>query len=154
MYTDKEGIPGWWTFRLMSPTPQSAWDVPRKTKKCGQKILCYCYTARKKTSHRTRFFEKYTYVRVLLIDGGAVQKKIGRSTKKNKTNNWLTTFSNFSGEKVAVPREHENYCCRFATPQWQHQRLDRRVVDFGIRGDARVMAELRNVVRKKNGGTS
>ena len=24
VYTDKEGIPGWWTLLFMSPTPQSA----------------------------------------------------------------------------------------------------------------------------------
>ena len=32
-------------------------------------------------------------------------------------------------------------------------RVDRRVVDFRTRGEAGVMAELQNVVRKKNGST-
>ena len=57
-----------------------------------------------------------------------------------------TTFSNLS-DTVVVPRGHEN-SYRFAT-QWEHQGLDGRVVDFLIRGDAGLMAELRNVVRKK-----
>ena len=78
---------------------------------------------------------------------GAVQKHLATVWEKNKSNKLRTTFSNFS-DKVAVRRWHEN-CCRFATLQWEHQRLDRRLVNVLIRGDAGVMAELRNVVRKK-----
>ena len=44
VYTDEEDIPGWWSFRFMSPTPQSASDVPQNTKKCGQKNTV-CFTA-------------------------------------------------------------------------------------------------------------
>ena len=84
------------------------------------------------------------------MDGGAVKKTLAHSTRENKSNNLEPHFPNFS-DKVAVPRWHE-ICCRFATLQGEHQRLDRRVVDFSIRGDAGVMAETRNVVRKKNGG--
>ena len=36
--------------------------------------------------HRTRFFEKCSYVRPLLIDGGAVKKMLGHNTRKNKSN--------------------------------------------------------------------
>ena len=71
---------------------------------------------KKKTFHRTRFFEKYSYIRVLLIDGGAV--------KSSEKNNWPqceneqiqrpgTTFSNLS-DKVVVPRGHES--CRVPSP--------------------------------------
>ena len=31
VYTDKEGIPGWWTSGFMSPTAQSACDAPQKS---------------------------------------------------------------------------------------------------------------------------
>ena len=74
------------------------------------------------------------------------QKKTRPQYKKEQ----IITFSNFS-DKVAVPRGHEN-CCRFATLQQEHLRLDRRVVEFFIRGYAGYMAEIRNVLRKKNGG--
>ena len=66
--------------------------MPQKTKKCGQKnttvCVSYCCRATKKRYqvHRTRFFEKCSYVRLLLIDGGAVQKILGDSTSKNKSN--------------------------------------------------------------------
>ena len=96
------------------------------------------------------FLEKYSYVRVLLIDGGALKKNTWPQYEKKQIQQPSTTFSNFS-DKVAVLRGHEN-CCRFATLQWEHQRLDRRVLDSLIRGDAGVMAGLRNGVREKNGG--
>ena len=85
VYTDKEGIPGWWTYGFMSPTPQSARDVPPKTK-CGQKnSVFYCSRAIKNvTSYE--IFVKYSCVRVLLIDGGAAKKTLGYSTRKNKSN--------------------------------------------------------------------
>ena len=96
---------------------------------------------------RTRFCKKCSYVRVLRMDGGAVKKTLAHSTRENKSNNLEPHFPNFS-DKVAVPRWHE-ICCRFATLQGEHQRLDRRVVDFSIRGDTGVMAEIQNVVREK-----
>ena len=52
MYTEKEGIPGWWTFRSMSPTPQSAWDVPRKTKMWTKNTDCITVELQK-TLYRT-----------------------------------------------------------------------------------------------------
>ena len=42
VYTDKDGIAGWWTFLLMSPTPQSASDVPQKKSNVDKK---HCFTA-------------------------------------------------------------------------------------------------------------
>ena len=72
----------------MSPTPQSASDVPQKSKKCEPKTL-ESYRDGKKTVHREGFFEKYSYVRVLLfIDGGAAKKldhTTSRELKKNLT---------------------------------------------------------------------
>ena len=83
-----------------------------KTKNCGQKKLCFCVDV-EKTLHRARFFEKYSYVPVLLIDGGAVKKNTWPQYEKNQTQPPGTTFSNFS-DKVTVPRGHQN-CCRFDT---------------------------------------
>ena len=60
------------------------------------------------------FFFKCSYVRVLLIDGGAVKKHVA-TVQEKKIQQPGTTFFNFS-DKVAVPRGHEN-CCRFTTPQ-------------------------------------
>ena len=87
VYTDKEVIAWWWTFGTMSPTPQSAWDVPQKAKKRGQKnTVCFTVELEKKTLHRTIFLAKFSYVRVLLIDGGAVKKIVGRITRNNESN--------------------------------------------------------------------
>ena len=61
------------------------------------------------------FLEKYSYVRVLLIDGGALKKNTWPQYEKKQIQQPSTTFSNFS-DKVAVLRGHEN-CCRFATLQ-------------------------------------
>ena len=48
-----------------------------------------CFTAVELDKNVTSYeiFEKYSYVRVLLIDGGAVKKTLGHSTRKNKSNN-------------------------------------------------------------------
>ena len=94
VYTDKEGIPGWWTYGFFSPTPQSPWDVPPEPKKRGQKtLLCFislnsvvgCRAViEKKTLHREGFFGKSSHVRVLLMDGGAVKKNL--ATVRERTN--------------------------------------------------------------------
>ena len=87
---------------------------------------------RSTTAHRWRSSEKITWPQ----------------HEKEQIQRPGTTFSNFS-DKVEVPRGHEK-CRRFATLYLsEHQRIDRKVVDFRIRGEAGVMAELRNVVRKK-----
>ena len=59
-----------------------------KTKRCGQKNTCVfdCCRARKKRYILRVFFFKYSYVRVLLIDGGAAKKALGRSTRKKSNN--------------------------------------------------------------------
>ena len=77
--------------------------MPQKAKKRGQKnTVCFTVELEKKTLHRTIFLAKFSYVRVLLIDGGAVKKTLGHSTKKKTNPTTGTTFSNFS-DKVAVP---------------------------------------------------
>ena len=96
-----------------------------------------------------QLFIKYSYVRVLVTTAHRWRssKKKHSAAVREKTNPTTgTTFFNFE-DKVGVPRGHDENCCRFATLQREHQRLDRRVVDFFIRGDAGVMAELRNFAR-------
>ena len=90
-YADKEGIPGWWTFRLMSATPQSAWDVPQE-RDVDNKILCFTYVELEKNVTSYEIFEKFSYVRVLLIDGGAVKKNTWPQYEKKHT--WYTTTRN------------------------------------------------------------
>ena len=53
-----------------------------------KKTFCvyYCCRARKKRYIVQKIFEKYSYVQVLLIDGETVKKILGRSTRKNKSN--------------------------------------------------------------------
>ena len=59
-----------------------------------EKKLCVLLLySHKKMLHRARFFEKCSYVRLLLIDGGAVKKKRGHSTRKNKSNGLEPHFS-------------------------------------------------------------
>ena len=53
VYTGREGIAGWWAYELISPTPQSASDAPKKKKKRGQKTPCFSVV--------WRFFEKYSH---------------------------------------------------------------------------------------------
>ena len=79
------------------------------------KILCFTYVELEKNVTSYEIFEKFSYVRVLLIDGGAVKKNTWPQYEKNHIQQPGTTFSNFS-DKVAVPRGHEN-SCRFATLQ-------------------------------------
>ena len=62
VYAGREGIPGWWTYGFMSPTPHSPWDVPQKPKKCDKKhcvSCCKCCRARKKR-YIVRDFSKNT----------------------------------------------------------------------------------------------
>ena len=77
----------------MSPTPQSAPDVPKKTEKRGQKKTV-CFTAVELQKNVTWylvyeiFLKKYSYVRVLLIDGEALKNKLGHSTRKTNPTTW------------------------------------------------------------------
>ena len=48
-------------------------------------------------------------------------------------------------------RAHES-CCRFATLSLEHLRVHRRVVHFGVKTVAEVVAERRNVVQEKYTG--
>ena len=77
----------------------------------------YCCRARKKRylAHRTgtRFFFKYLYVRVRLIDGGAVKKHLATVREKNKSNNlephfptWATKSRSLEDTKTAVALPH------------------------------------------------
>ena len=73
----------------MSPTPQSAWVVPQKTKKCGQKALVFHFSVielEKNVTSWEIFRKILVRVRVLLIDGGAVKKNLAHSRRKNKSN--------------------------------------------------------------------
>ena len=91
--TDREGVPGWWTYGFMSSTPQSARGVPQKTKKCGQKneemwtkkhcvLELYSW---KKTFHRTRIFRK-TLVRTSTAHRWRSSKKKLLATVRARTN--------------------------------------------------------------------
>jgi len=115
---DKEGIPGWWTNGFMSPTPQSAWDVTQKTKKRGkQNTVCFSAESYKKKRYwvyRTRFFEKRSYVRLLLIDGGAVKKYLATVRRRTSPTTWNHIFQLQRQSRGAYCRGHEN-CCRLAT---------------------------------------
>ena len=112
--TDKEGFPGWWTYGVMSPTPQSAWDMPPKTKNVEQKkhfcVFKFCRLEPQQTLHRTRFFKKCSYVRLLLIDGGAAKIILGHSTRINKSNElephirtWATKLRWLEDTKLLSP---------------------------------------------------
>ena len=121
-----------------------------KKEKSGQKnTVFYCCRARKKRYDIVRdvFFNTRMYK--YCIDGGAVKKHLATVREKTNPTTWNHIFQ-LQRQSRGPYRGHEN-CCRFATLQLEHQRLDRRV-DFSIRGDAGVMAEIRNVERKKNGG--
>ena len=95
-------------------------------------------TERKKTS-RLVHVRARTEVKILL------RYSTGKSNPTLRDH-----ISNFS-DNVAVFRAHES-CCRIATLQLEHVRVDRRVVYFGIRSVAEVVAERRNVGQEKNTG--
>ena len=44
-------------------------------------VFCFSVVELEKKLHREVFVEKYSYVRVLLIDGGAVKKILAHSTR-------------------------------------------------------------------------
>ena len=66
----------------------------KKQRNVDKKTLCFTDVEMKKTLHRTstRFFFKYLYVRVLLIDGREAQKTLDHSTRQNKSNNMEPHF--------------------------------------------------------------
>ena len=90
--------------------------LKKKRRNVDQKHrVFYCCRARKKTLHRTRFFEKYSYVPSTAHRWRSSKKNTSPQYEKEQIQRPGTTFSNFS-DKVAVPtrRGYEN-CCRFAT---------------------------------------
>ena len=110
VYTDKEGIPGWWT--LLINVADAAIGLRRASKNkemWTKKTLCFTAVEPQKnvTSYRYEIFRKLlvrSYVRQLLIDGGIILKKWGTEYKKNKSDDLGPhIFCNFS-DKVAVPR--------------------------------------------------
>ena len=96
-----------------------------KTKKCGQKItVCLTAVELEKTLHRTIFFEKYSYVRVPLIDGGA-EKKLGHSMRNNKSNDLEPHFPTSATKprcledtKTAVDLPHRSESTKESIAGW------------------------------------
>ena len=78
------------------------------------------------------------------------RKTLGNSTRKNKSNNLephfptsATNSQSLDDEKTVVALPHCSESTRDSIAGWW---------TFFIRGDVGVMAEIRNVVRKQNGG--
>ena len=114
------GILGWWTWGFMSPTPQSAWDVPQKPKTCGQKTLFDFSVELERNVTSWEICRKILttcllYVPILLIDG-SVRKNLAHGTRKNKFNHlerhfqtsatksrWLEDTISFSTSLIWAP---------------------------------------------------
>ena len=107
----------------------------KKTNKCGQKNTAVCFTAveleKNVTSYLVRFFFQYWYVRVLLIDGGAVKQTLGHSTRENKSNNLephfptpATKSRSLEDTKTAVALPHCSESARDSIAGWWTFRLE------------------------------
>ena len=109
-----------------------------------------CFTAvemEKKRFIVRDFIFQDSYVRVLaLIDGGAVKKR--SATVRERTN--PTTLEPHFTTSATKSRSLEDTNIAVALPHCSES--TKEVVDFRIRGEAGVRAELRNVVHQKNGG--
>ena len=136
VYTDKEGIPGWWT--LLINVADAAIGLRRASKNkemWTKKTLCFTAVEMEKnvttSIHRTRLTKKYSHVRVLLIDGGAVKKTLGHSTKESKSNNLephfptsATKSRSLEDTKTAVALPHCSETTRDSIAGWWTFRLE------------------------------
>ena len=91
VYTDMEGISGWWNWEFMSLTPQSAFGMCLRTQRNVKKntAVIWCCRAREKTFHRIR-----------------LKKILGHSSmKKKKCNDLLEPHFQTSATKSRCPKD-------------------------------------------------
>lgn len=140
VYTDKEGIPGWWWTLFICAT-----DVAIARGVCFKKqgnvdinTALKWSSARwqKKTSGKTFFLSNIARAYVLWHWSTPTHEKyLGHSSmRKRKPNDMDPHFRT----SVTLSRSYY-YCCRFATLSWERLRFHRRGVHFSIRCDARVV---------------
>ena len=98
VYTGREGIAGWWAYELISPTPQSASDAPKKKRNVDKKRRVLVLYGDSSKNIRT------TYVRELPIDGAVKNKPATSSMRKSISNDLEPHFQASATKSRCVER--------------------------------------------------
>ena len=132
----------------MSPTPQSARDVPKKTTTYVHKeTLCFAAVEPQKN---VTSYVRISYARLLLIDGGTVKKVLGHSTSTNKSNDLEPHFPT----SATKPRCLEDTTTAAALPQCSESTKESIAGwwTFGLEVTLELYGVAERLKQKKNGG--